>query len=100
MLTSGNVSDEPIAYLDGEAVERLGGIADWFLVHDRPIRAGRRLSGAGVPGAEAAAAPLPGFAPSRSGCPGRSPPRPGLRGRAQAPSAWPRPRFVASTSEI
>jgi hydrogenase maturation protein HypF len=37
VLTSGNVSDEPIAYLDGEAVERLGGIADWFLVHDRPI---------------------------------------------------------------
>jgi hydrogenase maturation protein HypF len=37
VLTSGNVSEEPIAYLDGEAVERLGGIADWFLVHDRPI---------------------------------------------------------------
>ena len=37
VLTSGNVSDEPIAYLDGEAVERLGGIADWFLHHDRPI---------------------------------------------------------------
>ena len=37
VLTSGNVSDEPIAYLDDEALERLGGIADWFLVHDRPI---------------------------------------------------------------
>jgi len=37
VLTSGNVSDEPIAYLDGEARERLGGIADWFLRHDRPI---------------------------------------------------------------
>jgi hydrogenase maturation protein HypF len=37
VLTSGNVSDEPIAYLDAEALERLGGIADWFLAHDRPI---------------------------------------------------------------
>jgi hydrogenase maturation protein HypF len=37
VLTSGNVSDEPIAYQDAEALERLGGIADWFLVHDRPI---------------------------------------------------------------
>jgi hydrogenase maturation protein HypF len=37
VLTSGNVSDEPIAYQDGDALERLGGIADAFLLHDRPI---------------------------------------------------------------
>jgi hydrogenase maturation protein HypF len=37
VLTSGNLSDEPIAYLDGEAAERLDGVADRFLVHDRPI---------------------------------------------------------------
>ena len=37
VLTSGNVSDEPIVYRDEEALARLGGIADAFLVHDRAI---------------------------------------------------------------
>jgi hydrogenase maturation protein HypF len=37
VLTSGNVSDEPIAYRDEDALKRLGTIADLFLVHDRPI---------------------------------------------------------------
>ena len=37
ILTSGNVSDEPIAYLDDDATQRLSGIADAFLTHDRPI---------------------------------------------------------------
>ena len=38
VMTSGNVSDEPIAYRDPEALARLGGIADMVLVHDRPIQ--------------------------------------------------------------
>ncbi len=37
VATSGNVSDEPIAYRDADALARLGGIADAFLVHDRAI---------------------------------------------------------------
>jgi hydrogenase maturation protein HypF len=37
VLTSGNVSDEPIAYRDADALARLGGIADAFLTHDRAI---------------------------------------------------------------
>ncbi len=37
VATSGNLSDEPIAIDNTEAVERLGGIADLFLVHDRAI---------------------------------------------------------------
>ena len=37
VMTSGNVSDEPIAYRDEEALARLGAIADRFLLHDRPI---------------------------------------------------------------
>ncbi|HSR25090.1 MAG TPA: Sua5/YciO/YrdC/YwlC family protein, partial [Candidatus Eisenbacteria bacterium] len=38
VLTSGNVSDEPIAYDDDDATATLSGIADAFLRHDRPIR--------------------------------------------------------------
>jgi hydrogenase maturation protein HypF len=37
VMTSGNASDEPIAYRDEDAVARLSGIADFFLTHNRPI---------------------------------------------------------------
>ncbi len=38
VLTSGNVSDEPIVYRDIDAAERLSEIADAFLTHDRAIQ--------------------------------------------------------------
>ena len=37
VMTSGNISEEPIAIDNAEAVARLHGIADFFLVHNRDI---------------------------------------------------------------
>ncbi|MCS7259850.1 MAG: carbamoyltransferase HypF, partial [Anaerolineae bacterium] len=37
VATSGNLTDEPICIDESEALRRLGGVADLFLVHNRPI---------------------------------------------------------------
>ncbi|MEP6904057.1 MAG: carbamoyltransferase HypF, partial [Actinomycetota bacterium] len=37
VMTSGNISDEPICYQDSEANERLKNIADYYLLHNRRI---------------------------------------------------------------
>lgn len=37
VCTSGNISDEPIAYKDEEAISKLAKIADYFLLHNREI---------------------------------------------------------------
>jgi hydrogenase maturation protein HypF len=70
VLTSGNLSDEPLATDDAEALERLSGIADAFLVHDREIRARyddsvtRVVAGsAGTPGRESVIRRGRGYAP-------------------------------------
>ena len=66
VMTSGNRTDEPIAFDDEEARQRLGTVADLFLAHDRPIH--RRCEDSVV----------------RSGFPMR-------RSRGYAPSALPLP---------
>ncbi len=37
VMTSGNISDEPVVFEDHDALTRLAEIADYFLIHDRPI---------------------------------------------------------------
>jgi len=37
VMTSGNISDEPLICKDEEAMQRLGCVADAFLIHDREI---------------------------------------------------------------
>ena len=37
VMTSGNLSEEPIAHIDEDAVKRLSHIADYILSHNRPI---------------------------------------------------------------
>jgi hydrogenase maturation protein HypF len=37
VMTSGNLSEEPIVVENADAGERLRGVADWFLTHDRDV---------------------------------------------------------------
>jgi hydrogenase maturation protein HypF len=37
VMTSGNISEEPIVVDNAQARERIGGVADWFLTHNRDI---------------------------------------------------------------
>jgi hydrogenase maturation protein HypF len=73
VMTSGNVSDEPIAYRDDDALERLAGIADLFLLHDRPIQTRTDDS---VVRAAAVLRRSRGYVPSSIPLPGAGTPRP------------------------
>jgi hydrogenase maturation protein HypF len=37
VMTSGNLSEEPIVVSNQDAMQHLGGVADWFLLHNRGI---------------------------------------------------------------
>ena len=37
VMTSGNLSEEPIVVSNAEAMRQLGGVADWFVLHNRDI---------------------------------------------------------------
>jgi hydrogenase maturation protein HypF len=99
VLTSGNVSDEPIAYDDADALDRLAPIADAFLLHDRAINVRADDSVARI----VTAAGVPGSAPA-----GRSMLRRSMvvrRARGYAPEpvrlAWPAPRpILACGAEV
>ena len=63
VMTSGNLSDEPIAHTDDDAVDRLGPLVDGLLTHDRPIhiRCDDSVVRAATRPAAAGPAPLPGL---------------------------------------
>jgi hydrogenase maturation protein HypF len=63
VMTSGNISEEPIARDNDEALRRLGEIADYFLVHNRDIYARYDDSVYIVEGAPQAVRRARGYAP-------------------------------------
>ncbi len=59
VMTSGNLSEEPIVISNHEAMLQLGGVADWFLLHNRDIATpSRRLRRAQLRGTGTRAAPI------------------------------------------
>ena len=100
VLTSGNVSDEPIAYRDDDALERLAGDRR-RVPHPRPghPHPDRRLGGPGVPRpGDRADPPVPRLRPRAAGPAGAlRPAGAGLRRRAQE-HVLPGPRATTRSS--
>jgi len=93
VMTSGNVSDEPIAYRDDDARERLSAIADLLLVHDRPIET--RTDDSVVRVVAATPSPRPvvlrrsrGYVPAALALPGDGTPQPLLACGAELKSTF------------
>jgi hydrogenase maturation protein HypF len=93
VMTSGNVSDEPIAFRDAEARRRLSAIAELYLVHDRPIQT--RTDDSVVRVARVAGAPRPaflrrsrGYVPASVALPAGGTPRPLLACGAELKSTF------------
>ncbi len=81
VMTSGNVSDEPIAYRDEDALQRLASIADLFLIHDRPIQTRTddsvlRVLGVGAGARTAFLRRSRGYVPASLSLPGGGAPEP------------------------
>ncbi len=71
VMTSGNLSDEPIAHDDDDAITRLGPLTDGLLTHDRPIHircddSVARVTGGRVQVLRRSAVMRPSRSPSRS----------------------------------
>jgi hydrogenase maturation protein HypF len=101
VMTSANLSEEPIAIDNDEARARLGGIADAFLMHDREIlqRCDDSVA-AVVDGAPQLIRRARGFVPLGVGLPFEAPPLLAVGGHLKNVFALARGRFVYQSQHL
>jgi hydrogenase maturation protein HypF len=101
VMTSANLSEEPIAIDNDEALKRLGGIADAFLMHDREIlqRCDDSVS-AVVDGAPQLLRRARGFVPLGIALPMDAPPLLAVGGHLKNVLALARGRFVYQSQHL
>ena len=101
VMTSANLSEEPIAIENDEALQRLGKIADAFLMHDREILQRCDDSvGAIVDGAPQLIRRARGYVPLSVGLPLDSPPLLAVGGHLKNVFALARGRFVYQSQHL